>query len=314
MGWGMEKEKLKNAVRLFYDLQELRMQAGNRTARKTKDAELDDADKAFLNDTKKRLADLERHALREVTRLLKHQPIWEHLKEIRGVGPTIAGVLISEIDITRCNTASQLWAYCGLAVGPDGKAVRKRKGEKLSYNPWLKTKVVKVLGDSFIKSCSWDPTFGYSTATAARNEYGDVITYIDDEGVKRKKMTRMPLPDGVVPYRKFYDERKHRQENTLVDVCMACEGKKVVVRIDREQSTVPGTKKPRLNIPCPNCEGGTKHPTWGASKEHRHKDAVRYMVKMFLLDFWIAWRKLEGLDVRVPYAEEYLNRKHHAEK
>lgn len=308
----MDKEKLKNAVRLFYDLQELRMQAGNRSARKTKDTTLDDEDKAFLADTKKRLSELERCALKEVTRLLKYQPIWDYLQEIRGVGPTIAGVLISEIDIRRCNTVSQLWAYCGLAVGPDGKATRKRKGEKLSYNPWLKTKVVKVLGDSFIKSCAWDADVGYCTAAAARDEVGEVITYTDEEGKVRKKMTRVPLPEGIVPYRKFYDARKTRQENTRVDTCMACDGKHTVIRIDREEDTAPGVKKPRMNIPCPNCEGGTKKPMWGASKEHRHKDAVRYMVKMFLLDLWVAWRKLEGLDVRVPYAEEYLNRKHHA--
>jgi hypothetical protein len=306
----MEKEKLKNAVRLFYDLQELRMQAGNRAARKTKDAKLDDHDRAFLDDTKRRLSELERNALKEVSRLLKNQPIWDYLQSVRGVGPTMAGVLIAEIDISRCNTVSQLWAYCGLAVGPDGKAVRKRKGEKLSYNPWLKTKIVKVLGDSFIKSCAWDADIGYCTPAVARDDEGHIISYVDEDGKRRKKMIRVPLPEGTVPYRKFYDERKHRQENKQVDTCMACQGKKVVVRINREEDTAPGEKKPRVNIPCPNCKGGTEKPLWGASKEHRHKDAIRYMVKMFLLNFWVAWRKLEGLDVRAPYAEEYLNRRH----
>ena len=34
------------------------------------------------------------------------------------------------------------------------------------------------------------------------------------------------------------------------------------------------------------------------------------MIKMFLKDLYIAWRTLEGLEVRKPYEEEYLNRKH----
>lgn len=48
--------------------------------------------------------------------------------------------------------------------------------------------------------------------------------------------------------------------------------------------------------------------SWGRSKKHRHNAAMRYMTKMFLLDLWKAWRELEGLPVREPYAIEYLNK------
>jgi hypothetical protein len=36
------------------------------------------------------------------------------------------------------------------------------------------------------------------------------------------------------------------------------------------------------------------------------------MVKMFIKDLYAVWRPLHGLDVRVPYAEEYLGKKHAA--
>jgi len=36
------------------------------------------------------------------------------------------------------------------------------------------------------------------------------------------------------------------------------------------------------------------------------------MVKMFLKDLYVAWRELEGLEIRRPYEEEYLGRVHHA--
>jgi hypothetical protein len=45
---------------------------------------------------------------------------------------------------------------------------------------------------------------------------------------------------------------------------------------------------------------------------HQHKAATRYMVKMFLKDLYVAWRTLEGLEVRAPYQEEYLGHKHSA--
>ena len=39
----------------------------------------------------------------------------------------------------------------------------------------------------------------------------------------------------------------------------------------------------------------------------------RYMVKMFLLDFWKAWRGLEGLSVGEPYAVAKLGYPRHGE-
>jgi len=50
---------------------------------------------------------------------------------------------------------------------------------------------------------------------------------------------------------------------------------------------------------------------WGNSKNHRHKDAIRYAVKMWI-ETWLypTWRKFEGLPVREPYREEYLGKKH----
>jgi hypothetical protein len=107
---------------------------------------------------------------------LLNYPIWtEYLIGIRGVGPMMAGVIISEIDITKCNSISALWAYCGLDVvvyekdGETHEEGRCRKdmhlvmkeyvdkeGEikerrSITFNPFLKTKLVGVLGSVFIK-------------------------------------------------------------------------------------------------------------------------------------------------------------------
>lgn len=97
----------------------------------------------------------------------------------------------------------------------------------------------------------------------------------------------------------LYANEKHRRESMRVDVCMACEGKKKVV--DKE------TKKKRK---CKNC-GGTGGPApWGMSQMHRHNVAKRKMIKMFLLDLWKEWRRLEGLKVVAPYSEAKLGLVH----
>jgi hypothetical protein len=238
--------RLLHAVRYFYDLQRLRIQAGGRQTPKavSAEAELSEEDLKFFGDTSHNINALERMALREISDLLDFFPISKWLLEQRGVGPTMAGVIISSFDIHRANTASAMWAVSGLSV-KDGKAPRPKKGEKLTYNAWLRTKMVGVLAGNFLKLKS--------------------------------------------PWREFYDNYKTRKENQIVDVCMACNGK-------------DSTK-------CRNCTGGPA--PWGCSPGHRHNASLRYMAKMFLLELHKEWRTIEGLEVRAPYAEEYLGRKHH---
>ena len=46
------------------------------------------------------------------------------------------------------------------------------------------------------------------------------------------------------------------------------------------------------------------------SKGHRHNMAIRYMIKMFLIDLYNEWRPLEGLPVAPTYTEAKLGKVH----
>jgi len=110
---------------------------------------------------------VESRGFRELTGVLDGIPIYaEYLKDVRGVGPAMAAVLISRLDPHRARHPSSFWKFTGLDVGPDGRG-RSRREEHLvertyidkngdektrrsiTYDPWLKTKVVGVLGSSF---------------------------------------------------------------------------------------------------------------------------------------------------------------------
>ena len=80
--------------------------------------------------------------------------------------------------------------------------------------------------------------------------------------------------------------------------------------VDTDIKLIKGEKRPSKKIKCPNCSGTGGPAPWGASKAHRHTAATRYMVKMLLLDLWKAWREIEELPIRPPYAEEYLDKRH----
>lgn len=243
---------LRYTVRYLYDLQRLRIATCNRPGPKGEgsEAKLSDDDQAFLAKLGDSLKSLEGKALYQVGKKLRHIPIATWLRDQKGCGPTMTGVIISEVDITKCNTVSALWSYAGLSVDAEGKAIRRRRGERSSYNPFLKAKMVKVLADSFVRQNS--------------------------------------------PWRSFYDNYKNRKLNTLTPKCMGCTGK-----------AVEEVKK------CKNCAGTGGPAPWGMSDGHRDSAARRYMIKQFLAALWVEWRSQEGLDVRAPYAEEYLGRVHH---
>ncbi len=88
------------------------------------------------------------------TYMLKYigsEKIWtEFLSKIKGIGPVLGANLIKNFGYCeRFEMVSSVWKYCGLHV-IDGVAAKRKKGEKLDYNPKMKTLAWKI-GDSFIK-------------------------------------------------------------------------------------------------------------------------------------------------------------------
>lgn len=141
----------------------------------------------------------EKEQFKRLGDLVSEVPIWIHfLDGVRGVGPAMAGIIISEIDIHKAEYPSSLWAYAGLDVvqvtdentGEIRGEGRSRRAahlvdleytdkdgnlatrKSITYNPWLKTKLMGVLGTLFVKQ-----------------------------------------PASESPYRKAYDDYKFRLEN-----------------------------------------------------------------------------------------------------
>ncbi len=114
----------------------------------------------------------EEKSFRQIATSLSEFDIYnKFLKDVRGVGPAMAGVLVSEIDIRKATYVSSLWAYTGLDVAPDGKGRSMRKehmvevqykdknGEiktkmSITFKPHLKAKMIGVLAPSFLRSAS----------------------------------------------------------------------------------------------------------------------------------------------------------------
>jgi hypothetical protein len=79
-------------------------------------------------------------------------PIIEQMIELKGIGIITAAKIVSEIDITRCDTVSALWRYAGYGV-VDGKRERYTRGEQAHFNRRLKI-AVRLAIESFLKARS----------------------------------------------------------------------------------------------------------------------------------------------------------------
>ena len=227
------RKKIRALVEIYYDTQDVRIRSYNRL-RTVGEVE---------GVHPERLKKLEQEIRLYIENALEGIPIYEKfLKHIKGIGPILAGGLISNLDPHKAKHVSSFWRYCGLHV-KDGKAPKRRKGKKLDFNVKMRTLMWKV-GDSFIKHRT--------------PKYREIY-----DQAKKKENEKLGYPLENPENCPYYNE------------CI----KSIINKASRTGKT---PKKP----PC---------------KLHIDLRARRKMVKRFLADLWVEWRKLEGLPVSEPY-------------
>jgi len=212
----------------------------------------------------------EREHFRHIGETLETIPIWQHwLSGQRGIGPAMGAVLISYFDVNRAERPSQFFAIAGLDVGPglvtdpDNKLARSRRKEHL-----IEREYVSKSGEIKTKlSTTFDPWLQSRLL-----------------GVLGSSLMRLGSP-----YKKYYDNYKHR----------------ISTDPKRRKGTLADKKQDRDN-------GIIKEDIWHPLRIHRASQ--RYMVKQFIGDFWRAWRTLEGLPAVPTYHEAVLGHQHHGEK
>ena len=141
------KSELKNTVSLYYDLQDYRISAGNRTyATEHNENEAPDNMPFVLKYIEERCKVTEKNIAKFLENYAESNPIGRWLLSIPGIGGVLACALMSYIDINKCQTAGAIWNYAGWA----GPSEKRKKGEKLNYNPKFRVVCWKI-GQQFIK-------------------------------------------------------------------------------------------------------------------------------------------------------------------
>jgi len=254
----MKKETINSLqilIRAYYDYQNERIAMDGRLGikkdghLKKKTPERDDALLLYLYQRREEVFHFEKELEKDIMKNVSEHPLWVNfLSNVRGCGPIIAAVIITEFDIHKAPMVSNLISFAGLAPGKD----RKEKGKKCPYNQFLKSKLCGVFGKGLIMAKS-------------------------------------------IPYSGYYYDYKLRLQNSERQI----ETGERLRKEDKKKKEYKGQT--------------TRDIKWkDAYLGHIDQAAIRYMVKMFLKDLYVAWRELEGLEIRRPYEEEYLGRVHHA--
>lgn len=141
----LKHPRLRILVESYYDIQKLRIATSNRLSMYGKLDVLTPIQAAKLQEIVSDLKADEGKLLGQIHDELKAIPVWQWLKTVKGIGPAMAGGLVGWIDdISKSPHPSSLWRYAGLHV-EEGKAPRRKRGEKAPWSWRLKTHMWKVV-------------------------------------------------------------------------------------------------------------------------------------------------------------------------
>jgi len=219
---------------------------------------------------------MEKAALKKVEICLGGIPVYnDFLSDVFGVGPTMAGVLVACFDPYKARHPSSYWAYTGFALGQEAKCMKCGK-------------MTIVTGDMAKAEC-WKK-----------------------RSIKSKGCCGKLQPTGRLVHQRMIQGEPARF-NKWLRTKMHVLGEVFVKCKQPEYSPLYYNYKNRIKAEgrvTVDEETGKETP-WNDG--HYANAALRYMVKMFLLDFWKFDRAEENLPVGGSYQEDKLGH-HHGEE
>lgn len=188
------------------------------------------------------MQETEDNILKILTKEVEKHPMWDaFFKDVVGCGPLMSAVCIAYFDIDRARHVASFWRYAGLdtvdverpkIIGmEDGKiiysetetehvregrsmkhtemveyrakdgTIKQKKG--LTYNPTLKTKLLGVLGASFIKKpgCKYEQIYRDYMNRLMNREDADTITKLRKHRMANRYMIKQFVRDMWVTWR-----------------------------------------------------------------------------------------------------------------
>jgi hypothetical protein len=191
----LSKDEARFLVDSYYTMQDNRIRSDGQIRSMVESGEPNEV----LQWLSEQNATLEKQVARALDAYSGAHPAGIWAREQYGVGPVIAAGLLAHIDITKCDTAGNLWSYAGLSNNPDKEW---KKGQKRPFNAALKTLCWKI-GESFVKvSGNEDAFYGkiYAERKALEIQKNEAGEYADQAKAKLEKFNIGKTTDAYKSY------------------------------------------------------------------------------------------------------------------
>lgn len=222
----------------------------------------------------------EQSLFKDIERELRYggYDIWPFLEGVRGCGPAMAAVIISEIDIHKARHPSSIWKYAGLDVIRVRKIIEVKSDEEM-MNEMASGAVLEDDG----KGKEVLVRYVYE----GRSKKADHLVDREYTSAKGALATRKSITFN--PFLK----------SKLLAVLATC----MIKAGGHYKELYDGYKNRLRNTPA--------HAD--KSDAHTNNMAIRYMIKMFLIDLHKEWRVLNGYPEPTTYHEGKLGHIHGGE-
>ena len=196
---------------------------------------------------------------------------------------------------------------------------RPRRGQRTSYNVWLRSKLLGVLGPSFLRCFA--PKYYEIYANYRNRLLSDITAVANPREALRIKLYHEKCAASLAILRdaglreEIEEDDGHgpptvgaasddevtgtHRHPKLTDEQRAAKKRAAAVKQSANNVLKTAMSHIRADV----------HTHW-ESPGHLHRAATRYMVKLFIVDLHKKWRGLAGLPVRGTYQEEKLLHTH----
>ena len=288
-----DKRLLKMLVRSRSDFQKIRKAVDNRLGRKADGSSQKIQERKFnledfqmLDSISEAARFQERNIEKSLTQVLRRFDFYNAwCVKTKGLGTIGSGWILSSINIYIASTVSKIWQYSGYNPG----LVRGKQQIKYDDGTYSEP----FLTNHMIRGDKLTPKFLAPFNTRLRTALSGIIA---GEFIRSQN-------DYAMKFYYPYKARLEQEKNKVEDKARLEQEKNKVedkAQLEQEKNKVEESKKEEAKAWC------------DVSKGHRDLAAKRYMMKMFEIDLYVAWRTFEGLPVRDPYAKEYLGMDHAA--
>ena len=300
--------KIRNMVNMVYDIQKLRIAAGNRLAanmRASQEAEeISESMSSVVNDSSVSNTDDQEAEKKLLTLAMEEYKRLHNLKEeknARSVDKLIASIS-NELQVIRSRIDYDLTDTYARLVDTEVHQLKSIKPVVESHPIW----------DAFladVKGCGQlmgGVCIAYLDPYKARHvssfwKFAGLDVVVDENGAHGRRR-------GDTEMRPYVDRNGEPKEKRSLTYSPFLKTKLIGV-LSTGFLKARGSHYGQIYYNYKHRITHRNDPS--LTPKHIHMMASRYAVKMFLADLWVKWRELEGLPITKPYAEEFLHREPH---